>query len=197
LLVFGCTQQTGAKTDDLGNVAGSQIESDTQPVDSTDSGNDDVVVADKTETDTSNATEKSDDVVADTGDSATGEELTTGEPTTAGEETTVDTGSADNTASEATVKEFALTAKNFKFYLGEQESPELKVKKGDTVRIVFTVESGTHDWVLNEFNAATKQYTGSGTETIEFVVDKTGTFEYYCSVGSHRAMGMKGNLVVE
>jgi plastocyanin len=32
---------------------------------------------------------------------------------------------------------------------------------------------------------------------IEFVANKKGKFEYYCSVGEHRAMGMKGNLVVE
>jgi plastocyanin len=29
------------------------------------------------------------------------------------------------------------------------------------------------------------------------VADKKGTFEYYCSVGQHRALGMKGKLVVE
>ena len=32
---------------------------------------------------------------------------------------------------------------------------------------------------------------------VEFTVDKTGTFEYYCSVGQHRANGMVGNLIVE
>jgi nitrite reductase (NO-forming) len=38
---------------------------------------------------------------------------------------------------------------------------------------------------------------GGETTSVEFVADKTGTFEYYCSVGAHRAMGMTGSLVVE
>ena len=33
--------------------------------------------------------------------------------------------------------------------------------------------------------------------TAEFTADKVGSFEYYCSVGSHRSMGMKGVLKVE
>ena len=32
---------------------------------------------------------------------------------------------------------------------------------------------------------------------VEFVASIAGTFEYYCSVGEHRAKGMKGNLIVE
>ena len=34
-------------------------------------------------------------------------------------------------------------------------------------------------------------------DEVEFVVDKAGTFEYYCSVGNHRQMGMVGKLIVE
>ena len=33
-------------------------------------------------------------------------------------------------------------------------------------------------------------------QTITFVADKTGGFEFYCSVGNHRAMGMVGTLIV-
>ena len=98
----------------------------------------------------------------------------------------------DNTTTTAQVKEFKISGSPFKFSMSE-----IKVKKGDTVRIVFTNVEGTHDWVIDEFNAATKQLKAGESETIEFVADKAGTFEYYCSVGSHRAMGMKGNLIVE
>lgn len=93
---------------------------------------------------------------------------------------------------QSTVKEFAVDGTPFKFSLNE-----IKVKKGDTVRIVFTNVQGSHDWVIDEFNARTKILPAGQTETIEFVADKTGTFEYYCSVGTHRQMGMKGNLIVE
>ncbi|OGK19119.1 hypothetical protein A3G67_02500 [Candidatus Roizmanbacteria bacterium RIFCSPLOWO2_12_FULL_40_12] len=74
---------------------------------------------------------------------------------------------------------------------------QIKVKQGDTVRIVFKNTGGIHDWVLDEFDARTKQLSAGESETIEFVADKKGSFEYYCSVGNHRQMGMKGTLVVE
>lgn len=74
---------------------------------------------------------------------------------------------------------------------------EIRVKKGNTVKIVFTNKEGFHDWGIDEFNARTAQIAAGKTETIQFVADKAGTFEYYCSVGNHRAQGMKGNLIVE
>lgn len=91
-----------------------------------------------------------------------------------------------------TVKEFAVSGDNFAF-----APSTITVNKGDTVRIVFTNAEGFHDWKIDEFNAATNKIGAGATETIEFVADKEGSFEYYCSVGSHRAMGMKGTLIVE
>ena len=90
------------------------------------------------------------------------------------------------------VKEFEVSGNNFAF------SPtEIVVNQGDTVRINFTNSGGFHDLVIDEFNARTKQLADGAKETIEFVADKTGTFEYYCSVGKHREMGMVGNLIVK
>ena len=55
-----------------------------------------------------------------------------------------------------------------------------------------------HDWVVDEFTGAKmKRVTNGQTGTVTFVADKAGTFEYYCSVGQHRANGMVGKLVVE
>jgi plastocyanin len=71
------------------------------------------------------------------------------------------------------------------------------VKKGDTVTITFKNSVGFHDWKLDEFKAATAKLAAGKEETVTFVADKTGTFEYYCSVGQHRANGMVGNLIVE
>ena len=90
------------------------------------------------------------------------------------------------------VKEFSIIATSFKFSV-----PEIRVKKGDTIRIVLKNEGGFHDWVVDEFNARTKQISSGQTDTIEFLADKTGTFEYYCSVMQHRKMGMVGKLIVE
>ena len=51
--------------------------------------------------------------------------------------------------------------------------------------------------MIDEFGVRTKQITAGQTDEINFTADKVGTFEYYCSVGKHRALGMKGNLIVE
>lgn len=88
-------------------------------------------------------------------------------------------------------KEFSISAAPFSF------SPStMTVNKGDTVKITVKNLNGTHTLKIDEFNAATRVLKAGETETITFVADKTGTFEYYCSVGNHRAMGMVGTLTV-
>ncbi len=89
--------------------------------------------------------------------------------------------------------EIKVTGKNFAF-----DPKEIRVKKGEKVTIVFTSEGGImHDFVVDELNVATKQLTAGQSETVEFTPTQAGTFEFYCSVGNHRAMGMVGNLIVE
>ena len=92
---------------------------------------------------------------------------------------------------------FALTGENYQFMMNGQENPDLKVSLGDKVRIEFTAASGFHDWSVGGFNIATEKVSDGQSSSVEFVADKKGTFEYYCSVGSHRQMGMKGKLIVE
>lgn len=96
------------------------------------------------------------------------------------------------TVAPAAVKTFTIIGKNFTF-----SETELRVKVGDRVKIIFKNDEGFHDWVIDEFNAKTPQLQAGNQAEVEFVVSKTGTFEYYCSVGNHRAMGMKGSLIVE
>lgn len=73
----------------------------------------------------------------------------------------------------------------------------LRVKQGDTVRVLFKNVAGFHDFVIDEFNVATNQIAAGEEEEVEFVVDKKGTFEFYCSVEDHREKGMVGQLIVE
>src|SRR3990167_2264983 len=79
------------------------------------------------------------------------------------------------------VKEFSVDAAPFSF-----------------TPLTMTVKNvkGTHDLKIDEFNAATRTLNAGETQTISFVADKVGTFEYYCSVGNHRAMGMVGSFIV-
>ena len=77
------------------------------------------------------------------------------------------------------------------------DQKEIKVYKWDTVTINFKNEGWFHDWVIDEFDAATAQISTGETSSVTFVADEAWTFEYYCSVGNHRAAGMVGNLVVQ
>jgi plastocyanin len=95
-------------------------------------------------------------------------------------------------AAESTSHIFTLDS----FSYGYSEA-ELRVKKGDTVTIILTNSGGFHDWVVDEFAAATEKISTGDTTTVTFVADEAGTFEYYCSVGNHRQQGMVGNLIVE
>lgn len=89
-------------------------------------------------------------------------------------------------------KEFIISGQNFSF------TPNLiTVKKGDKIKITFKNSDGTHNLKIDEFNVATKTIKSGEEQSVEFIADKTGSFEYYCSVGTHRAMGMWGTLKVE
>lgn len=92
----------------------------------------------------------------------------------------------------SSVKVFTVAAENFAF------SPKtISVKKGDTVKIIFKNTEGLHDFVIDELNARTEILKAGEEETIQFVASKSGTFEFYCSVQSHREMGMVGTFKVE
>jgi len=112
------------------------------------------------------------------------------QPTTAvvNEESKESTGEA---MKEAATKTFEVDASNFKF------SPTvLTVNEGDTVKITFKNTQGFHNFMIDEFNAKSKTIQANQTDELTFVANKKGTFEYYCGVGNHRAMGMVGKLTV-
>ncbi|PIT90742.1 MAG: hypothetical protein COU22_00490 [Candidatus Komeilibacteria bacterium CG10_big_fil_rev_8_21_14_0_10_41_13] len=90
------------------------------------------------------------------------------------------------------LKEFTLEASNFQYNL-----KEIRVNKGDTVKITLTNSRGFHDLVIDEFDVRTDQLEAGQESTIEFVADRSGEFEYYCDIGNHRQMGMIGKLIVE
>ena len=101
---------------------------------------------------------------------------------------TTDQGNAMTSAEQT----FDVSAKNFSYSLNE-----MKVKQGDKITVNFTNNESFHDFNLDEFSVKTSVIGIGKTESITFTADKKGTFEYYCSVGNHRAQGMVGNLIVE
>src|SRR3989344_932852 len=92
----------------------------------------------------------------------------------------------------AEVREFTISGQNFSF-----TPSSITVKKGDKVKITFKSIDGFHDFKIDEYGIATQQLKSPAEEVLEFTADKVGNFEYYCSVGSHRAMGMCGTFEVE
>lgn len=104
----------------------------------------------------------------------------------------VETETAAEAEEESTTRTFDIVGTNFAF-----DQSELRVQEGDTVTINFSSDEGLHDWVLDEFDAATEQVGTDGTTSVTFVADEAGTYEYYCSVGQHRLQGMVGQLIVE
>ena len=90
------------------------------------------------------------------------------------------------------VREFTIVGQNYSF-----TPSTITVRKGDKVRITFKNTNGFHDFKIDEFGVAGRQSQSPSEEVLEFTADKTGTFQYYCSVGAHRAMGMWGTLQVE
>lgn len=78
-------------------------------------------------------------------------------------------------------------------------NPNLTANLGDTVRItVINGDPMLHDLTIEELGVTTGDLTqDEETVTVEFVVDQTGAFSYYCSVPGHRNAGMEGLLQVE
>lgn len=100
--------------------------------------------------------------------------------------------SASSAQTTGSTKEFTVSGSNYKF-----EPSTITVKKGDSVKITFQNSGGFHDFALDEFNIKTAVIPSGQSTTVQFVADKAGTFQYYCSVGNHRAMGMQGTLTVQ
>jgi plastocyanin len=87
-----------------------------------------------------------------------------------------------------------LVGSNFEF-----SQNEITAKPGDTVTINYSVDGGSHDFVIDELNVQSEVLGSSDSATITFTVpeDAAGeTYSFYCSIGNHRAQGMEGQLVI-
>ncbi len=74
---------------------------------------------------------------------------------------------------------------------------EIRVKKGQKVKIIMKSVSMMHDFNIDALNVKMPIVKNGDTGEVEFTADQTGSFEYYCSVGQHRQMGQVGTLIVE
>ncbi len=100
------------------------------------------------------------------------------------------TGSANATS--GNIRQFTIEGNNFAF-----DTKTITVNKGDVVKIILNNTEGRHDLVIDEFNVSTQVLTAGQTDEVQFIADTAGSFEYYCSIEDHRAMGMVGQLIVK
>lgn len=89
-------------------------------------------------------------------------------------------------------REFSIEATDYAFSLGE-----IRVRKGDTIKLSFKNKEGSHSFVINEFSVNSGEILEGGAKEIEFIADKGGSFEYYCNIGDHRSQGMNGKLIID
>lgn len=86
---------------------------------------------------------------------------------------------------------FALEAGSFYY-----KPSVITVKKGETVKIVLNSVDMMHDFVIDELNVRTEIIKSGESGEVTFTPTVAGEFEFYCSVGEHRANGMVGTLIV-
>lgn len=73
------------------------------------------------------------------------------------------------------------------------------VKSGQRVKVIFkNIGEMKHDLVVEELGVRTKIIDGGEDDILEFVAPTPGgKLTFYCSVESHRPMGMEGTITVE
>ncbi len=73
----------------------------------------------------------------------------------------------------------------------------INAKKGQKIKIVMKSVDMMHDFVIDDLNVKMPVTKSGTTGTVEFMVEEAGTYEFYCSVGQHKAQGQIGTLIVK
>ena len=95
-------------------------------------------------------------------------------------------------------REIRLVGRNTTFYLegSADPNPILRVKPGETVRIVFrNVDAGMrHDFTIPDWDVESNVVAGLGETAVTFTAPARGRVEYNCTP---HATVMKGTIAVE
>ncbi|MFD0698210.1 cupredoxin domain-containing protein [Paenibacillus sp. GCM10027628] len=98
-----------------------------------------------------------------------------------------DAGTSSKTAAGET-KEITIHAKNFEF-----DQKEIRVNKGDTVKLTLENTQGSHSVKIDGYNKEIQ-----AGKTVTFTADKTGEFKFICNVFCGQGHGeMTGKLIVQ
>lgn len=81
------------------------------------------------------------------------------------------------------------------------DTENVEVEQGETVEFTFVNNGGSHDLRLEnaegEDTAGTNVISEEETETFTYTFEESEDYEFFCSVGSHRAQGMEGTITVQ
>ncbi len=90
--------------------------------------------------------------------------------------------------------DYSLDLKNYSF-----TPNKMTASPGQTLRVKLTNVGGLHDFVIDELNVRSNRLSTGDSQIVEIKIpqDAAGkSYEFYCSVANHRALGMKGTLEV-
>jgi plastocyanin len=76
----------------------------------------------------------------------------------------------------------------------------ITAKPGETITLNLTATDAMHNFVIDELNVKSATIKSGDNTTVTFTIPESAageSYEYYCSVGNHRAQGMVGTLIVE
>ncbi len=91
------------------------------------------------------------------------------------------------------VNEFNISQRNFAFNVST-----IKVSKRNTVRINFINDgSGNHNFGITDLDERTQTISSGNSDTLVFIANRTGTFDFNCSIPGQRENGMLGSFIVE
>lgn len=99
------------------------------------------------------------------------------------------------TEMQVAVADYQVDMSNFAYSVTEMEA-----QPGQTLTLNLTVVEGMHDLVIDELDFQSAQLQEGESQTVEITIPEDAQpgdeYEYYCSVGNHRQMGMVGTLTV-
>ena len=74
----------------------------------------------------------------------------------------------------------------------------ISLKKGESAKIAL-VNNGTtaHNLTIEGLNLATKTINPGESDDISFTPSAAGTYTFFCSVDSHRDLGLTGTLTIQ
>ncbi len=89
--------------------------------------------------------------------------------------------------------DYTIDLQNFSFTPNVMEG-----KAGEILKVKIVNVGGFHDFVIDELGVQSTQIAEGESEIVEIMIpkDATGEYEFYCSVGNHRAQGMVGALMI-